>query len=215
MKNKNLIKMAEKELTPEEQRAEVSKMTKSILEDKLSQGVYGANTAHKIFGDEGESAYSNFMRGDAITKAKTKAYDKKKESYKKLGVVGEPSMPTDGDFSAPKIQQINEMLQLSTVGDLEGIVNSVTGIETNLPENLKNYDYQSLFEKGIDKEKESFDESKLTDEEKDALVAHNQLVTMYKDGCAYKVLGGNYLADEVATLNKIKEKYNPKKEDSD
>jgi len=197
----------EKEITPEE-REQVSKMVKSILEDKLSQGVYGANTAHRIFGDEGTSAYSTFMGEESITKAKIGDYNSRKQNYQKLGVVGEPSMPTDGDFSARKISQINEISQLATIGDLEEIVKSMAGLE--IPTNLKNYDYKSLFEKGID-EKGKFDESRLTDEEKDALITHNTIGSIYQKACAYQVLGENYLASEIFGIEKIKEKYAPKK----
>ena len=39
----------------------------------------------------------------------------------------------------------------------------VIGMELELPEKLKGYDYKNLFEKGFDKETETIDEKKLTD----------------------------------------------------
>ena len=189
------------------------KMAKEFLEDKLTQAVIGANKAHTIFGERGQEAYAKFMNGGDVIKARQDTYHRTKSQYAKMGVVGEPSYPTDADFSARTINQYKEFEALLPLGELEKIVGSIDKLGFKIPEKLRRFTLSELMKKAYDPIEQKLDEKKLTEDEKNAWQSFNLLSEAYKEMCAYKLVGQTYLAELNSAGKAIEEKYSPKKKD--
>ncbi|MDP2628831.1 MAG: hypothetical protein Q8P15_02955 [Nanoarchaeota archaeon] len=186
-------------------------MAQAILEDKLRQNILGANKAHSLFGDFGVQAYQSFMAGEDILKTRHDTYNKIKEQYSQMGVVGEPSYPTDADVSAKIMKQISEMMHLISLGSLENILTGIDKLEFKVPEKLKGFTQKGLISKALIPEKQEIDIKKLNEDEQNALKLFNSLTEAYGRMCAYRLVGKTYLSDINSVGKEIEEKYSLKK----
>jgi hypothetical protein len=197
--------MGEKELSKEE-KAEQARATnvKKTLEAKLIQDTLTTNAIlnnQSLYGSENveraQNYYSNLTSGEDFSKMREADYKQTADTYKKMGIFGEPSRPSNADISAKLIQQFNEVTQIATLEELlTGAKNAVKKAgakieQEELPQELKNYTYTDLIklagEKGAISKDGKLSIDKLNKNEQNAFNMYNVLVGVYKEACIQRV----------------------------
>ena len=218
-------KQLQKEMTPEEIRAQQRNFARKTLENKVFQGVLGGNQVRSnpfLYGQFGvtgaEGTYEESMGSDDAKKARDAAYKRAKARGDSLGVYGEPAI-TNYEVSADIIQQIEENKQRLPLGDLVEIVKGVApGFKFDLPEALKDYvidDIQTKINiaKATSRREDLKVEDILTETEYDALMVYQGILSQaYNRGFALRTAQPGYFADLNSAAEKVSEKYKPKEE---
>jgi hypothetical protein len=207
--------MTEKEKKPKEKEPTVEEQiklnVKKTLEDKFIQNVVGSNNVKSnpfLYGQLGiqgaDSTYENVMFGEEANKLRKTMYDSKKSQGDKLGVYGDPSLPSNYDVSMQILQQVQEVMALGKLGDLESHVKAVAnGFDFSVPDKLKNYSVNELMVKLQKGEK-------LNDDEKMALNSQNLLNEAYTRAVALNACQSNYFSDLNMQAKQITDFYKPK-----
>ena len=197
-----------KQLTERESR---KNLTLSTLERTLVQNTLGANLASDVtkYGTEGKEASKGAFNSEEIKKAKEEQYNQLTKEYESMGIAGEPTYPSNPDFSYKVIQGLEQVMETSYLEDLaEGVNKFIPGLDFELPDKLKDYVHAELVQKAITAEGK-LDTEKLSEDEKTALGVYQNLREAYRLTAAKKVMDSDYLGDIKGYLNGVMEKYNP------
>ncbi len=209
-------------MTPEEIREKQKKHAKMTLEDKLNQKFLGSNHVMKnqaLYGQLGvssaESVYDECIKSQKANEVRNEVYKERKEEGDSFDVYGEPAIG-NYDISVYMLKQIEESKSLLPLGELEGIVKNIASeFDFEVPEELKNYVPAELYQKTQLAKLSGKNEYELSEQEKDALVIYQELLSKaYNRGAALNSAKENSFADLNSLGKKISEKYNPKKENS-
>jgi len=200
-------------LPPRESR---KNLTSSVLERKLIQGTVGSNLIKtnpfdygKIGLNSAEVAYDSIMSSEEMKKEKEEAYKSKKEEYKRLGVAGEPSYPTDSDSSYELMQGLEETMKYSYFEDLAEEINKVAPeLEIKLSDNLKGQVFDDFIKENLKDGK--LDINKLSEDQREIFFTYEKLKEAYKRAVAKKIIDSNYFADLKQYFNSISGKQNSK-----
>ncbi len=203
-----------KELT---ERESMRNVTLSTLERTLIQNTLGANLASDVtkYGTSGKESAKHAFNGEEIKKEKEEQHQKLSKEYESLGIVGEPTYPSNSDISYEVIQGLESVMGQSYLEDLaEGINKFVPGLKFKIPEKLKDYVPAKLIQKATEEKdgKRTMNPEKLSKDEKIALGVYEKLKETYRLTAAKKVMDTNYLGDAKQYLDSVMEEYNPKKE---
>lgn len=202
----------EKPLTPRE-------VAKKTLESKLFQEIVGSNkvkTNPFLYGQLGvggaDSTYNISMNSDEVTGIRNKIFQERKEEGEGLDVYGEPSYPNNYDVSVKMSREVENSKRLLSLKELEGIVKSVAeGFEFSVPNELKDYVPQELYEKYAKAEiaKQTGKKAgELSEKERDALAIYQEILSKaYDRGIALKAASSGYFADLNAFGKQFAEKY--------
>jgi hypothetical protein len=220
--------MGEKELTDAEKSEQArASNVKKTLDAKLIQDTLATNTIlsnQNLYGSENveraQNYYNALTSGEDFNKEINADYQKTVDAYKKMGIFGEPSRPSNADVSAKLVQQFNEITQIATLEELlTGAKNAVkkagAKIEEELPQELKNYTYTDLIklagEKGAISKDGKISIDKLGKNEQNAFKMYSALVGVYKEACIQRVCSpfGEY----NQAIKEICDSYNPKSQE--
>ena len=120
--------MTDKDSEKAKAEAEKARSTnvKETLGSTLMQNVFAGNyiksnaAMYGIHGvNGGEAAYFNAMNSEEAQKARQEMYMEKVQKGNALGVFGEAPAPTNYDVSMKMMAQMDEVMNIATVGELE------------------------------------------------------------------------------------------------
>ena len=200
-----------KELT---ERESMKNLTLSTLERTLVQNTLGANLAKDTakYGSVGSESAKQVFNGEEIKKAKEEEYQELSKEYESLGIAGEPTYPSNSDYSYEVIKGLENVMKNSYLEDLaEGVNKIAPELKFELPEKLKNYVPAELMQKAAEERdgKIYINPEKLNEDEQVALGVYKQLREAYRLTTAKNVADSNYLGDSKKYLDGVMEKYNP------
>ena len=203
-----------KQLTERESR---KNLTLSTLERTLVQNTLGANLASDVtkYGTEGKEASKGAFNSEEIKKAKEEQYNQLTKEYEAMGIAGEPTYPSNPDFSYKVIQGLEQVMETSYLEDLaEGVNKFIPGLDFELPDKLKGYSFIKLKQimidkKVVDEKTGKLNPEKLSQDEEDAFGVYQNLREAYRLHSVKNIDNSNYLRNEKEYLNGIMEKYNP------
>jgi len=198
----------EKKLTEKES---MRNLTLSAIGTPLIQNTLGANIASDTvkYGTEGKEASKGAFNNEEIKKAKEEQYNQLTKEYESMGIAGEPTYPSNSDFSYKVIQGLEQVMETSYLEDLaEGVNKIAPELKFELPDKLKRYVHKELIQKAITAEGK-LDTEKLSEDEQIALGVYDKLREAYRLTVAKNVMDSNYLGDIKTSLNAVMEKYNP------
>jgi len=133
-----------KQLTKRESR---KNLTLSTLERTLIKNTLGANLASDVakYGSIGSESAKQTFNGEEIKKAKEEQYNQLTKEYESMGIAGEPTYPSNPDFSYKVIQGLEQVMETSYLEDLaEGVNKFIPGLDFELPDKLKGYSFIKL-----------------------------------------------------------------------
>ena len=133
-----------------------------------------------------ETSYDALMNSEYVQEIRKKAHQSQKAEYAKLGVAGESSYMSNQEISALIITQINEVMEMSKLGDLYAVVKKIApGLDIKIDERIKGFTKKELLQSAIEKkainEKGELDSKKLSKEEQMAIEMYQNLSQAYKE----------------------------------
>ena len=215
--------------TEEQKRQEQLEKQRNVAKDTLESGLVqkvlgGANVKSNPFQygqlglNGGEQTYADAKSSEDFGKRRGEMYQKSLQNRDSRN----PEEPQISDYDVIQsyIRQVDEGSSILTLKELEGIVGGLvkktgSSLEYEVPEQLKQTSYLDIMQKAVDEKTGKVDESKLSEDDKYALTAHQYLTDAYNKACGLKAASINYFADTNAALKEISEKYKTSEEKSE
>ncbi len=202
------------ESTPEEKEKGRAENVKNTLEYKLLQKIVGGNNvkANPFFYGQlgvsgGEQTYLEAMISEGADKERKRIYADRIKEKTALGLAEDPAYPTNYDVAKGFKIQLMQVQSIAKIGELEEHAKAVGAkLDFEVPEELKNYIKAELTQKAMT-ENGKIDESKLSEQEKDALGIYGVLTKAYERAISLNVSQSNYFADINKAGTQIADKY--------
>jgi hypothetical protein len=207
--------MTKKELTPEEQEEGRALNVRNTFESELIRKIIGGNSVKKnpfLYGQlgfpGGKQTYLDAMMSSEADDLRNQRYSQKLHEQQQLGIGEEPPYTSNYELVKSLKLQLGQVQKIARLEELEEHARKV-GADLNfeVPENLKKYCIAEIEEKIYDNKTGKVDESKLTEEEKDAFGMYQYLTMAYERALAVNASQSNYFADINEGASKITDKY--------